>query len=91
MAGYGREADISGALAQHTLPGAAARLRVAKDRREIARRGHRSSLQKPLQHNIHPEMPNWLLSRFELALAAVLLAAFSAARVEVLLRKLPPF
>jgi len=36
-------------------------------------------------------MPKWLLSRFELALAAVLLAAFSAARVEVLLRKLPPF
>jgi hypothetical protein len=38
-------------------------------------------------------MPKWLLSRFELALAAVLLAVFSAALelVEVLVRNLPPF
>src|SRR6516165_9850318 len=41
----------SGAFPLAYPPGEA-RLQLTKDRREIARRGHRCSLQKPLQHDI---------------------------------------
>jgi hypothetical protein len=71
-------------------------LRFTKDGRDIARRGHRRTLQKLAaltQREGRPEMPTWLPSRFEFALATVLLAVFSAALelVEVLVGNSHPF